>query len=242
MTGLFCIVLTWLPIREKIIHSIPLGLQSNLAFSVGIFVCTIGLFLSKLVLFSHGFPQGFGSPFTVEASALLLGLFITIVLRHVLRSRHFLAHILSGSAFLVAIVVSCIYCRAHGIYAEAPASLSRTMLSGILQLDWFPFTSVSALTVFLVLFLIDFYGSIDKFIGLTAATNLRSRDSAVEGIEKAMYVDGIGTVGGALLGTTSIITYVESAIGIHAGGRTGIVALVCGLLMLVSLVFMPLVS
>jgi AGZA family xanthine/uracil permease-like MFS transporter len=57
-----------------------------------------------------------------------------------------------------------------------------------------------------------------------------------------MCVDGIGTIGGALLGTTSIITYVESAIGIHAGGRTGIVAIVCGLLMLLSLVFTPLVA
>lgn len=57
-----------------------------------------------------------------------------------------------------------------------------------------------------------------------------------------MYVDGIGTVGGALLGTTSIITYVESAIGIHAGGRTGIVAIVCRLLMLLSLIFTPLVA
>ena len=57
-----------------------------------------------------------------------------------------------------------------------------------------------------------------------------------------MCVDGVGTVGGAVLGTTSIITYVESAIGIHAGGRTGIVAVVCGVLMLVSLIFTPLVA
>ncbi len=50
-----------------------------------------------------------------------------------------------------------------------------------------------------------------------------------------MYVDGIGTVGGALLGTSSIITYVESAVGITMGGRTGVVAVVCGILMLLSL-------
>lgn len=61
-------------------------------------------------------------------------------------------------------------------------------------------------------------------------------------MEKAMYVDGIGTVGGALLGTTSIITYVESAIGIQAGARTGIAAVLCGLLMILSLLFSPLIS
>lgn len=57
-----------------------------------------------------------------------------------------------------------------------------------------------------------------------------------------MYVDGVGTAGGALLGTSSIITYVESAVGIGMGGRTGIVAIVCGILMLVSLFFTPLIS
>ncbi len=86
------------------------------------------------------------------------------------------------------------------------------MFSGIRQLNWWLFSQPSALTVFLLLFLIVFYGSIGKFIGLTAATNLRSRDQGVIGLEAAMYVDGIGTVGGALIGTTSIITYVESAI------------------------------
>lgn len=116
------------------------------------------------------------------------------------------------------------------------------MFSAVGALDLLPFTSVKVFTVFLVLFLIDFYGSIGKFIGLTAATNLRAADEGVIGLEKAMYVDGIGTVGGSVLGTTSIITYVESAIGIHAGGRTGIVAVICGALMLLSLAFTPLIS
>jgi AGZA family xanthine/uracil permease-like MFS transporter len=138
--------------------------------------------------------------------------------------------------------MSCFFCRKVGITAEAPTNFMTTMFSGIWQFDWWPFSQPSAITVFIVLFLIDFYGSIGKFIGLTAATNLRSRDQGVIGLEKAMYVDGISTVGGALIGTTSIITYVESAIGIHAGGRTGIVAVTCGILMLGSLLFTPLVS
>jgi AGZA family xanthine/uracil permease-like MFS transporter len=90
--------------------------------------------------------------------------------------------------------------------------------------------------------MIDFYGSIGKFIGLTSATNLRDESKGVEKIERAMQVDGVGTMLGASLGTTSIITYVESAVGIAAGGRTGIVAVVCGLLMLASLLLTPLVG
>jgi adenine/guanine/hypoxanthine permease len=241
-SGILCILLTWLPIRDRIISSIPNGLQSNLALSVGVFVATIGMYLSKLVIFERGFPKGFGSIFSPEAIALTIGLVVCIGLRLLTRSRNFWGRLVAGSAFLIAIVVSCLYCKTQGISAETSSEFSIEMLSGIGQLDWFPFTSASVITVFLVLFLIDFYGSIGKFIGLTAATNLRSRETGVIGIEKAMYVDGIGTVGGAVLGTTSIITYVESAIGIHAGGRTGIVAVTCGVLMLLSLIFTPLVA
>jgi AGZA family xanthine/uracil permease-like MFS transporter len=241
-SGVLCILLTWLPIRERIIHSIPPGLQSNLAFSVGIFVATIGLFLSKAVLFENGIPHALGPIVSTEVTALLIGLIVCVSFRLFARTRSLVGSLLSGSAFLIAIIAATVYCRSRGIVPDAPAALSTDMLKGIGNVDWFPFSTPAVITVFLVIFLIDFYGSIGKFIGLTATTNLRSRESGVVGIEKAMYVDGIGTVGGALLGTTSIITYVESAIGIHAGGRTGIVAIVCGLLMLLSLVFTPLVA
>ena len=241
-SGVLCVLLTWLPIRNRIIHSIPDGLQSNLAFSVGIFVGTIGLFLSKIVVFENGLPHSLGPILSTEAIALFVGLLVCIVLRLFSRTKSFVGSLLSGTAFLFAIIAATFYCHSHGVVADAPAAFSTEMLKGVGSIDWFPFSSPAVLTVFLVLFLIDFYGSLGKFIGLTAATNLRSRESGVVGIEKAMYVDGIGTVGGAVLGTTSIITYVESAIGIHAGGRTGIVAVVCGLLMLLSLVFTPLVA
>ncbi len=241
-SGVLCVLLTWLPIRGLIIRSIPLGLQSNLALSVGVFVVTIGLFLAKLVVFDRGFPSAFGSLATPEAITLYIGLAVCVTLRLFVNSASFGARLLSGSSFLIAIIISTLFCVSAGISADTTTSFSTSMLRGVGELDWWPFINGSTLTVFLVLFLIDFYGSIGKFIGLTAATNLRSKDQGVIGLEKAMYVDGIGTIGGALLGTTSVITYVESAIGIHAGGRTGIVAITCGVLMLASLVFTPLVS
>jgi AGZA family xanthine/uracil permease-like MFS transporter len=241
-SGVLCVLLTWLPLRGLIIRSIPAGLQSNLALSVGVFVLTIGLFLAKLVVFDGGLPSGVGSPLSYEAIALYIGLTFCIGLRLSYGAGSSFIRAAAGASFLVAILASCVFCRSVGIAADGATSLSTEMFSGIGLLDWWPFSHGATWTVFLVLFLIDFYGSIGKFIGLTAATNLRSREQGVIGLEKAMYVDGIGTMGGALLGTTSVITYVESAIGIHAGGRTGIVAITCGVLMLASLVFTPLVS
>ena len=160
--------------RALIIRSIPLGLQSNLALSVGVFVLTIGLFLAKLVVFEKGLPSGLGSVFGSEAIALGIGLFVCVALRFLSNSRLFLGRLVGGGAFLIAILASCLFCRSVGITAEAPTNFATTKFSGIGQLDWWPFSQPAAPTVFLVLFLIDFYGSIGKFIGLTAATNLRS--------------------------------------------------------------------
>jgi AGZA family xanthine/uracil permease-like MFS transporter len=247
-SGVLCLILSVLPVRERIVKAIPVGLQSNLAVSVGVFVFTIGLYLAKIVIFDAGRFQAFGSFASTEAVALYIGLVICFALdwswlRNGDGGPRFRGGSLVPGSFLIAIVVGAVYCRANGITQDEPAKLSWDMLAGVSQIDYVSFfTNVRLWPVFLVLFMIDFYGSIGKFIGLTTATNLRDEKKGVEKIERAMQVDGVGTMLGASLGTTSIITYVESAVGIAAGGRTGIVAVVCGILMLASLLLTPLVG
>ena len=89
--------------------------------------------------------------------------------------------------------------------------------------------------------MIDFYGSIGKFIGLTRETSIQT-DGKVKNMDKALYVDGAATIAGASVGTSTVITYVESAVAIAQGGRSGLVAVICGVLMLASLVLAPLVT
>ncbi len=231
-SGLLCIILSFLPVRIKIINSIPNGLKKAMAVSVGIFVLTIGLFLSGIFEFTDGRISGFGSPFTAKGIALIIGLIISLILG--MRRLRFPA------GMLVAIIISAIYCKTQGIVQKEPAELSTEMFSAVFKLDLVP--TLRLLPVFLIFFLIDFYGSIGKFIGLTASTNLTEKDGTLPRIEKAIETDGIGTSLGALVGTSSIITFVESSIGIAIGGRTGVVAIVCGLLMILSLIFTPLVG
>lgn len=117
------------------------------------------------------------------------------------------------------------------------------MFAAIGELEWLSILwEPRILPALLVFFLIDFYGSLGKFIGLTKRTNLTKADGTPVRLDKAMYVDGGGTVVGAWFGTSSIITYVVSAVGIAVGGRTGITAIVCALLIFCSLVFTPLVG
>jgi AGZA family xanthine/uracil permease-like MFS transporter len=203
-----------------------------------VFVATIGLFVAKILAFKDSLPDfsnwGIERLTSHEAIVLYIGFVAAVVLG--LKRFKFLGSI------LVAIILAAIVCHLLGIEVKAPPHLSSAMFASLLQLDPISvLTDRRALSVVLIFFIIDFFGGIGKFIGLTAATNLQS-NGQVRNIEKGLYVDGVGTVLGSLTGTSSLIAFVESAVGIAAGGRTGITAIVCGLLLLISLVFTPLVA
>jgi AGZA family xanthine/uracil permease-like MFS transporter len=226
-SGILCVILTLLPVRQKIIDAIPAGLKIN-----------IGLFVAKILAFKDGLPDfsnwGFERLTSSEAIVLYVGFAVAVILG--LKRFRFLGSI------LVAIILAAIVCHLLGITVKAPPQLSSAMFGAVFQLDQISvITDRRALSVVLIFFIIDFFGGIGKFIGLTAATNLQS-NGQVRNIEKGLYVDGAGTVLGSLTGTSSLIAFVESAVGIAAGGRTGITAIVCGVLLLVSLVFTPLVA
>ena len=235
-SGILCILATLSPARQKIIDSIPPGLKTNIAVSVGLFVTTIGLYLSKIVVFKKGVPDfttwDLSCLATREALVLYIGLgAVALCLK---RFRYY--------GMLVSIIISSIACWILDIHAAAPPHLSSSMFDAFVQFDLFStLTDHRFLSAVLVLFIIQFYGSIGKFIGLTATTNLQS-NGQVKNIEKALYVDGIGTLVGSTLGTSSLITFVESSVGITVGGRTGITAIVCGVLILASLGFTSLVG
>lgn len=234
ISGALCLLFTYIPVRQKIIDGIPHGLKISIATCVGIFVLTIGLFLSGLVTFDKGLPTGFGNFWSVKAQTLYVGLFLTILLTRILKVSY---------GFLVAIIAAAIFARYFGLAPGHIAELSPAMFEASFKLDFsFLWAGLSAASVLFILFLIDFYGSIGKFIGLVATTNLVDKKGNVISMQKAMGVDAVGTMGGALLGTSNIITYVESAVGIAAGGRTGLTAFVAGILMLASIVLAPLVS
>ncbi len=233
-SGLMCFVLTLFPVRQRIIDSIPEGLKAAISTTVGVFVAIIGLVVTDLVIFEGGLPAEIGD-FTAPKAILL---YVGFVIALILGTKRF--HFPAG--MLVAIIACTVLARALGVLADTPPAHADEFLSAVGQLDLFSvFRDPRSWTVLLVFFMIDFYGSIGKFIGLTRETNLQS-DGKVKNMAEALYVDGAGTMVGSTLGTSTIITYVESAVAIRQGGRTGVVAIVCGLLMLVGLAFSPLVS
>ncbi|WP_344898717.1 hypothetical protein [Actinomadura meridiana] len=95
-----------------------------------------------------------------------------------------------------------------------------------------------AIGMVLVLFALDFFGSVAKLVGLSANTSIQ-RVGQVPRIRQALYVDGLATVGGSLVGSTSFVTFVESGVGIRVGARTGIASVVTGMLLAGCALFSP---
>ena len=176
---------------------------------------------------------GMGNVLSADAAALLSGL--AIILFFAWRS-------LPGGVLVSVIVISIAY-AAFGVapFPGATHSTEGNMLSALGMLRPEIILNPASWSAILVLFLVDFYGSVAKLVGLSANTSLQT-DEGLPRIKQALATDSSATVVGAMLGTSNITVYVESGVGLAAGGRTGITAIVCGICLLGCLALGPLVQ
>ena len=143
----------------------------------------------------------------------------------------------------MSIVGASIFAHFIGVTNQIePITYSSEMFSGVFAFDWKIIFDPKIWSVILVLFILDFYGPIAKFIGLTRNTSILDENGELPRMKEGLAVDGAGTIIGAAVGTSNLITYVESAVGIGEGGRTGFVAVVIGILMSLFLFLVPLVN
>lgn len=232
-SGVIFIILTVTRVREQIIDAIPHRMKSGLSLSVGVFLILVALQIAGILRYEGVLFEGFGTLFSPIVLAFLVSLTLVLVLEW-LKVR---------GAVLISIILTSIFCHLLGIGldGDAPAALSSAMFEGAFRLDLGVILNPAVWSVILILFLVDFYGSIAKFIGLTMHTNIME-DGRLPRMTQALSIDGVATLLGSTLGTTSVTTYVESGVGIGEGGRTGLTAIVCGLLMLACFVITPLLS
>ena len=222
-SSVIMVIATVTPLREKIIDCIPDAMKIGLALSVGVFLMLIAFNISGLLIYQGVTLKGIGVFLDNKAYALALGLAIILAL-DLLK--------IPGSV-LLSIILTSFYCHAVGMATDAKegAELSSRMFSAVGALDLSVLLDPKSISVIVVLFVLDFYGSIAKFIGLTLNTNIME-NGKVPRRKQALLVDGACSTLGAALGTTSVIAYVESAVGIGMGARTGLAAVACAILML----------
>jgi AGZA family xanthine/uracil permease-like MFS transporter len=233
-SGMIFVVLTASGIRQRIIEAIPQRMKAGLAFCVGAFLALIGLKLSGILVYQGIALRGLGPILTSPVLALAFGLGLALILER-LRIR---------GAVLLSIVVTSFFCYFIGLGAPtspANATSSSGWFSAIGRFDLSVIANPKSFSAIIILFVLDFYGSVAKFIGLTENTPIMV-NGKVPRIERALFVDGGATIVGASLGTSSLIAYVESAVGIGVGGRTGLTALICGVLMISCYVAAPLIA
>lgn len=233
-SGVIFLILTLSNIRLRIINAIPDKLKTGLSAAVGVFLIIIALRLSGIMVYEGVNIQSFGSPFTNKGLILLLGLAIVLGLNYFK---------FQGS-ILVSIIIASTTAYFIGIRNNPGTQVvvSSDMLSGLFKFDFGVILNPKIFSAIIILFLIDFYGSVAKIIGLTFNTSIVDKDGSMPKLKEALTVDGAGTMLGAGLGTSSITVYVESGVGIGVGGRTGMTAVICSLFMLLFLPLAPVLN
>lgn len=218
-------------LRERVITAIPESLKHAIAAGIGLLIAAIGLQWAGVIVASPGTLVTLGNLRAVPTAVALGALLLTAVL---------MARRVPG-AFLIGILAAAAASMPFGLLqfdgvVGRPPSLAPTFL----QLDVAGAFSPRMGAVIFVFFFLALFDSIGTLVGVGSQAGFM-RDGTLPRARQALLADAIGTVAGAILGTSTVTAYIESGAGVAAGGRTGLASLVTAALFLVSLFCYPLV-
>ena len=252
--GIIFIILSLTPVREAIFNAIPLTLKRGVSVGIGLFIAFIGLQNAGLAVDSStlvtitNFTENFNTN-GICALLTIIGLLFTAIL-HIRKVK---------GAILIGIIGTWllgIICQLVGLYVPTPdAGFYSLIPSAFISVDFSPlgetfgqcfkvdWSSIKLLDFVVVVFaflFVDLFDTLGTLIGVATKANMLDENGRLPQVKPALLADAIGTTAGAVLGTSTITTFVESASGVAAGGRTGLTAMVTGLLFLLSMLFAPL--
>lgn len=252
--GIIFIILSLTNVREAIFNAIPFTLKQGVSVGIGLFIAFIGLQNSGLAVDAStlvsitNFTENF-STHGICALLALIGTFVTAAL-HIKKVR---------GSILIGIIVTWvlgILCQIAGVYVpNTEAGYGSLIPTQFISVDFsrlgltlgqcfhVDFSGIKILDFIVVVFaflFVDLFDTLGTLIGVGTKANMLDEEGHLPAIRPALLADAIGTTVGAVMGTSTITTVVESTSGISAGGRTGLTALTAGLLFLLSTVFAPL--
>lgn len=230
--GIVFILITFFNVREIIFNAIPNNLRYAISAGIGMFIAFIGLKNAEIIVSKEGTFVGLGA-FTAPC---LLGIFATL-LSGVLMARNVKGALFWSiiAATLLGIPMGVTNIPSGWLPVSAPQDISPIFcqfdFSGLLTLK-------TGLVVFSLL-IINIFDTIGTLMGLAEKTGIVRKDGSIPHVSEAMMSDAIGTTCGAMLGSSTISTYIESASGIAEGGRSGVTSFVVGLLFILALFLSP---
>ena len=233
LEGIIFLILTALNVREAIVNSIPLTLKKAVSCGIGLFIAFIGLQNAGIVVDHPATLVTVGS--LVDPKPLLA--IIGIVLTGILLAKGF------RGALLIGIVLTTLIGIPMGVTTlpDFSGGLTPPDISPILfQFQWeHVFTLDMAIILFTFLF-VDMFDTVGTLVGVSTKAEMLDEEGKVPNCKQALFADAVATTCGACLGTSTVTTYVESAAGVSAGGRTGLTALTVAGLFFVALFLSPL--
>lgn len=259
MEGIIFIILSLTNVREALFNAIPMTLKKAVSAGIGLFIALIGLLnaqiivanpATKISLFSFKQSVASGTFSTVGITVLLamLGILFTAVLM-VKKVR---GNILWGILFTWILAILCetvgwytpdpqahMYSVIPDLSAGAASFVPASLFPIMGQLDFSNMISFNFLVVMFAFLFVDIFDTLGTLIGVSSKANMLDENGKLPRIKGALMADSVATTAGALLGTSTTTTFVESATGVSEGGRTGLTAVCVAILFALSLFFSP---
>lgn len=228
--GIIFIILTFVNIREAIINSIPHNIKKAIGVGIGLFIAFIGLQNAGVIILDPATKVALNPMWLKgDAGLALLGLLITGVL---------LAFKVQG-ALLIGIVITAIIGVPLGITKYAGGSYAPPA-PYFFPFEFSQILSIDFIIIMFTFLFVDMFDTVGTLIGCATKADMIKPDGSIPNVKEALFADAVGTTVGAILGTSTVTTYVESSAGVVEGGRTGLTALVVAVLFVLSLFLAPL--
>jgi len=231
LSGIIAVIVTLTGLRELLIKAIPVPLKHAVGAGIGLFIAFIGFKNAGIIVASEATYLDLGNFTDPGVLLTVIGLIITSVLV----ARGIKGGILLGILITTIIGIPMGITQMPSSLISTPPSLAPTMF----KLDIMGALKFSLYPVIFSIFFADLFDTIGTFVGVASRTGMIDEKGNLKRGNKALLADSMGTVIGALLGTSNTTTYVESASGVAVGGRTGLTAVVVSLLFFASVIFSP---
>ncbi|MBT0886302.1 MULTISPECIES: NCS2 family permease [Acinetobacter] len=230
VSGIIFIAISMFKIREAIVNAIPMSLKLAIGGGIGLFLALIALKNAGVIVDNPATLVGLGDLKQPTVLLALLGFLMVVVMHHFKVRGAIIISILVLTAISTALGLS----EFKGVVGEIP-SIAPTFM----QMDFEGLFTASLIGVIFVFFLVDLFDSTGTLVGVSHRAGLL-QDGKLPRLKKALFADSSAIVAGAALGTSSTTPYIESSAGVAAGGRTGLTAVIVGLLFIACLFLAPL--
>jgi AGZA family xanthine/uracil permease-like MFS transporter len=230
--GIIFILLTAFNIREMIVNAIPMSLKHAISAGIGLFIALIGLKNAGIVVTNPATLVSLGD----MASPQVLLAFGGIALCAILLILRVKGALLIG---IFAVTIAGLFVDVTHYAGGSPVSLPPSIKPIFMQFEFHNILTMDMLIAVFTLLFVDMFDTVGTLVGVSSKANMLDDKGRVPRVKQALFADAIGTTAGAILGTSTVTTYVESAAGVSEGGRTGLTSLTTAGMFFLALFFAP---